>query len=179
MKNWSKHVVRAVGALNLIYGVLGTALLLYDLLRYSFRIQNSVRFPYDRAFYELDTAINAVFLVALMLAGYWLLGLRRRGAVLSNFVYSLEIFYLLLSDVVTLATFTSASMKWRAIGNSMAGEEGNMGIALQVITCYPVIALIVLNLARRRMNRDGNWKLPQGAKPPGAEGSSLPSFRGV
>jgi len=169
MKNWSTHVVRVVGALNLTYGLLGAALLLNEVVRYSSRIHNSVKFPYERTYYELCTGINAVFLVGLVLAGYCV--------ILSNFVYSFEILYFLVADMISLALIMSPNKVKQSIGFSMAGQSGNMGIALQVITWYPEIALIVLNIARRRMNRDGKWRLAQGTA--SEDGSSLPSCPGV
>jgi len=116
-------------------------------------------------------------LVGLVLAGYWLLRLRRRGVILSNFVYSFEILYFLVADMISLALIMSPNKVKQSIGFSMAGQSGNMGIALQVITWYPEIALIVLNIARRRMNRDGKWRLAQGTA--SEDGSSLPSCPGV
>jgi hypothetical protein len=40
----------------------------------------------------------------------------------------------------------------------MANPNGDAGIALQIITLYPLIALVGLNIARWRMNRNGDWK---------------------
>ena len=44
-------------------------------------------------------------------------------------------------------------------GQSLAAVSGigNMDTALQLLTAYPVIALVALNLARRHLDRDGSW----------------------
>ncbi|HYB62311.1 MAG TPA: hypothetical protein VEH50_12645 [Methylomirabilota bacterium] len=159
MKSWSRGVVRLIGALNLVYFVLGLVLLIEDIVRAAPTIQNSMEFPYERTIYVLMTSISGFFLVGLMFSGYWLLRLLRRGVVLSNFVFSLEILYFLLSDLISLFMIMSANRVAKSIGLSLANVNGDAGISLQIITCYPLIALIVLNIARRRMNRDGNWKL--------------------
>jgi hypothetical protein len=159
MKNWGAAIARVVGGLNLVYGLLGMAMLVHELVRVTSRIHNSVAAPYQRAYYGCSTAANGLFLVGLVVAGYWLLRLYRRGAVLSNFVFSFEILYWVLSNVFSLAAMMSANRVIASIGLSMAGESGNMGIALQILTLYPLIALVGLNIARRRMDRDGSWKL--------------------
>jgi hypothetical protein len=154
MKNWSKYLIRVLGALNLIYGVLGAAMLTHELVRFGSHVRNSAEFPYYRAVFDTETTFNAVFLVGLVLAGYWLIGLRRRGVILSNFVYSLTILYFMVSETLGLALSMSANKTAQAIGSSMAPESGNIGIALQVITCYPLIALIALNIAHTHMKHD-------------------------
>jgi hypothetical protein len=158
MKHWSKLAVRFVGALNLAYGLLGAVFLIDTLVRTGPRIRNSSDFPYERVVFDLQTTVNAVFLLGLLLAGYWLLRICRRGAILSNLVLSLEILYFLLSGGAGLFMLMSASPTAKSVALSMANPNGDAGIALQIITLYPVIALVVLNIARWRMNRNGDWK---------------------
>jgi hypothetical protein len=42
---------------------------------------------------------------------------------------------------------------------------GNMGTNLQLLTGYPLIALIALNLARRHLDRKRSWNALQPSQP--------------
>lgn len=142
-----------------MYSALGLVLLIDEIVRDAPRIQNSMEFPYERTIYLLKTSIGVFFLVGLIFGGYWLLRLRRRGVVLSNVVFSLEILYFLLLPLISLIMTMSANKVAESFASSLGNPIGDAGIVLQFITCYPLIALILLNIARRRINRDGNWKL--------------------
>jgi hypothetical protein len=115
----------------------------------------------------LYVAINALFLSAIFLAGYWLILIRRRGAVFSNYVFSMEIVFWVLSEVVSSELMMSANATAVAVGRSLGATAGigNMGTALQILTGYPLIALIALNLARRHVDRKRSWNALQPSQP--------------
>lgn len=118
--------------------------------------------PYDaRAYYFLVTT-NALFFLAIFLTGYWLILIRRRGVVFSNYVFSSEILFWVLSIAVDLALGMSANATAVKVGTSLAamGGVGNMGIAPQILTAYPLHQnssyLVVGHLSRFLRRRKRN-----------------------
>jgi len=90
------------------------------------------------------TCVNVTLLAVVFCAGVFLLRRRTIGVVLCNIAFSLEIGFF-IAQVVLEMTLPSA------ISDSLAaaGGVGNMGIAPQILTGYPVVGLVALNLARR------------------------------
>ena len=163
MRDWGRILIRSFGIANWFYGLTG-AYFLIDGLR---RVHDFGPRPYAaRAYYFLVT-INAVFLLAIFLTGYWLILIRRRGAVFSNYVFSMEILFWVLSSLISLRLAMSGNATAVSVGMSLGAVEGigNMGTALQLLTGYPLIALVALNLARRHVDRNRSWNVPQPSQP--------------
>jgi len=91
------------------------------------------------------TAINVSLLAVLVFAGVRLLQLRPRGVTLCNVLFVAEVLYFFC--IPWSPNFP------RSVSMSIAGATGvgNMGIAPQLLTAYPIIALIALSLARRKL----------------------------
>ena len=87
MRDWGRVVIRSFGIANWVYGLIGSYLLVDGLRRANHFGPN----PYEAKIYYFLVAVNALFLVAVFLAGYWLILIRRRGAILANYAFSLEI----------------------------------------------------------------------------------------
>jgi hypothetical protein len=155
MRDWGRILIRSFGIANWFYGLTGTYFLV-DGLRRAHRFGPNL---YEARAYYFYVAINALFLFALFLAGYWLILIRRRGAVLANYVFSTEILFFVLSSLVSLHLAMSSNPRTASVGMSLGavGGIGNMGTALQFLTAYPLIALVALNLARRHVDRNGYW----------------------
>ena len=87
--------------------------------------------------------------------------------VFSNYVFSMEILFWVLSSLVELKLAMSGNATAVSIGMSLGAVEGigNMGTNLQMLTAYPLIALIALNLARRHLDRKRYWNAPQPSQP--------------
>jgi hypothetical protein len=111
----------------------------------------------------LYVAINALFLSAIFLAGYWLILIRRRGAIFSSYVFSMEILFWVLPGLISLGLAMSGNATAVSVGMSLGAVEGigNMGTAIQVLTAYPLIFLVALNLARRHVDRNRSWNALQ------------------
>jgi hypothetical protein len=165
MRDWGRTLIRSFGIANWFYGLTGSYLLVHGLWRaHHFGFGSN---PYEPEAYYLYVAINALFLSAIFLAGYWLILIRRRGAVFSNYVFSMEIVFWVLSEVVSSELMMSANATAVAVGRSLGATAGigNMGTALQILTGYPLIALIALNLARRHVDRKRSWNALQPSQP--------------
>jgi hypothetical protein len=121
--------------------------------------------PYDAGAYYFLVTINALFVVAMFPTGYWLMLIRRKGVVFSNYVFSSEVLFFVLSVVAFFLNF-SGNATAVSVGRSLGAMDGvgNMGTVLQTLTAYPVIALIALNLARRHLDRNRSWNALQPSK---------------
>jgi len=163
VRDWGRILIRSFGICNWFFGLTG-AYFLIDGLR---RVHHFGARPYEaKAYYSL-VAINALFLVAIFTTGYWLILFRRRGVVFSNYVFSMEILFWVLDSLVTLKLVMSGNATAVSIGMSLGAVEGigNMGTSLQILTAYPLIALIALNLARRHLDRKRLWNPLQPSQP--------------
>jgi len=148
-------VMRAFGVANLCFVARGSWLI-YETLRGYARVTRmppdlSVRPPgFSTAFLTL-TSINAGLLMLLLCAGFLLIGLRRRAVLVCNVVFIAEIILFLIPTPVP------ATNLLRAL--SAASAVGNMGIAPQILTGYPILGLLVLNL----LGRSRKLKVPSTA----------------
>jgi hypothetical protein len=155
MRDWGRILIRSFGIANWFYGLTGS----YFLVDSLGRANHFGPYPYEAKAYYFLVTINALFLLAIFLTGYWLILVRRRGVVLSNYVFSIEILFFVLSSLVSLPLAMSSNARAVSIGKSLGAVAGigNMGTALQFLTAYPFIALVFLNLARRHVDRNRSW----------------------
>jgi hypothetical protein len=93
-------------------------------------------------------SINLCFLALLVVGGIHLFQLRRSGVTICNAVFVGEILYFLVTGFLWFALPRPVSM-----GVAAATGVGNMGLSPQLISGYPLVALICLNLARRKRTR--------------------------
>lgn len=159
MADWGRILIRSFGIANCFFGLSGTYLLV-DGLR---RANHFGTHPYEAKAYYFYVAINALFLLAILLTGYWLILIRRRDAVLSNYVFSIEILFWVLSSLVPFELVMSGNATAVSVGMSFAAVDGigNMGTGLQILTAYPLIALVGLNIARMHVDRNRSWNVVQ------------------
>ncbi len=162
MRDWGRTLVRSFGIANWFYGLSGAYFLVAGLRFHHFGPN-----PYEAKAYYFYVSINALFLFAVLLTGYWLILIRRRGVVLSIYVFSMEILFFVVSSLVSLHLAMSSNPRAVSLGMSLGatGGIGNMGTALQLLTGYPLIALVALNLARRHMDRKRSWNAFQPPRP--------------
>jgi hypothetical protein len=141
---WASVAFRTFGTVNLIFVALGLWAISYPVAAIAAeRMTNSPDHPYFlRAFWTM-TSMNLIFLAALGFTGVRLLQLRRSAVKACNILFVAEIVYFVC---IPWGIFP------RDIDLSIAAATGigNMGIALNLFTGYPIFALIGLNLANRR-----------------------------
>jgi len=110
------------------------------------RIGGDHEAPYLLQAFWTMTAINFILLVSLAIGSVRLLQLKPRGVTICSSVFAAEILY-----------FTLVAMLWfpfsAAFSMSIAGATGigEMGIAPQVLSGYPLVALGALYFARKRL----------------------------
>ncbi len=158
--DWPKIVVRIFGVLHLILVAIGVYLFStgISLAVFSKPSDPFSEYPYEMQAYVLRTAANLVFLVTLLAAAVLLLRLRYLGVVLSNVLFIAMIVYLLDPFSFFLG---------EGFARSMAVTAGINAPMMPVLyTGYPVVSLIVLNLAGRRLKRlQPTEQTPVGAPP--------------
>ncbi len=154
MRLWPRRTIRSFGVANVVFGLVGLAAIVASVALRATRTVSRCEAPYVAQAYYVATAINLICVLALLYAGVCLWQVQRRGVIISNALFVFEIVYFVGSSWIGLA-LAMAGGKAATIGHSMSavGGTGNMGTAPQIITGYPAIALIVLNIAYRAMNR--------------------------
>lgn len=147
---WPSIAYRVFAVLNLIFAVVGLLFLLPDVWTvYNGALGNGPEAPYFlQAFWTMMVA-NICFLGLLAFGGVYLWRLNSLGVTICNITFVTEIVY-----------FPSLGLLWappipKAISMSIAAATGvaNVGISTHIFCGYPLIALICLNLARRRLGR--------------------------
>lgn len=159
MKNWGSKVVYIIGIANVILGTLGLCLVAWTFLEFLRRKPHPAGLPYFIRSYYSMTAISIAYLLLLILAGFWLKSLQRKGYILSLVVYCAEIAYFLAIGALGVALSGQASQTSNAIDSSISGAYGigNMGLTPQLVTAYPLIALFAVIVAARKLRKDGVW----------------------
>jgi len=151
---WYGKGIQAIGVANLLFGGLGLCLL--GIEQDSF-MRRPAHTPWDspylvQAFYGM-TSINLACLIVLIIAGACLLRLRRCGLLISNFLFGFEVIYFLFISFLWVIPTSLTGPSF--VRNSIVAATGigGVGITPQIVTGYPIIALVVLNVAYRGLSR--------------------------
>lgn len=109
--------------------------------------------PYFIALFSVRVFVNSVCLVLLLISAGFLWQLQRRGLKICNILFALEIVYFSADPVVAILLWLSEKTLLVDFARSMASTSGigDMGLVLQYVTGYPLVAIVALNLAYRRM----------------------------
>lgn len=149
-KRWPVITARAFGIVHLGLGCLGLWWLVkgLGLVERSWVVPKYAE-PHRVVAFTVLCEINFLFLALLLTAGVLLLVRPRRGITLSLSIFWGEIAFYLAQILVTMPAAVSHG-PWRdALTSEFAG--GNMGLAPQFITGYPILALVILYIIRRKM----------------------------
>lgn len=145
---WPYFVFRGFGIANFIFACLGLLFLASSVFEVREGvISNTSEFPYLLLAFWTMTTVNLLFLTFLVFGGIRLLQLRTLGIAVCNVVFAAEIAYFMALGILWGAAFPPS------VSRSIAAATGvgSMGLSPQVICGYPLLALIFLNLARRRL----------------------------
>jgi hypothetical protein len=151
-KSWPAVTIRVFAILNLVLGLQGFAALINSVtLRLTYNPWPQDPVYLAQAYYG-RCAINFLFIVLTIIGGVYLWRVQRRGWTVCKVLFIGQIAYFFLDwfEFALLLPFGErAPLVSMALGAS-AGT-GNIGISLQTLTGYPVIALIVLKIAYDRV----------------------------
>jgi hypothetical protein len=164
-KSWPAVIIRIFAAINLLMGLVGLVAL-WASVRTTLKFDPWSQDPpfYAQAYYT-RSGINVVFVVLTILGGLYLWRLGRRGWTVCKVLFIAQIVYFFIGwfdFLLPLAMGDRASAVSRAFGACRG--TGDMGTNLQVITGYPVIALIGLKIAYGRLLR-GTTSAPGATTP--------------
>src|SRR5260370_25914516 len=101
-----------------------------------------------------------VFASLALISGFFLWRTSRSALRLCNLLFGAQLVYWVGGAMLDVMLATSKSEWAHRLVTSLAsvGGIGNMGLAQQVLSLYPVWALLLLNLADRR---GGPWETPK------------------
>jgi hypothetical protein len=146
---WPSLVFRAFGVASLLFASSGVLFTICDVKFFGMHVMNSYPgAPYMVPAFWTMIAMNLVFEIALAIAGIRLWQLRKQGLTICNALFPAEILYFL---ALSMPRFPGVSEGLR-LSITFAGYIANTGSALQWITGFPLIALVALNLVRRRLD---------------------------
>jgi hypothetical protein len=146
---WSVVTFRVFGVANLVAAGLCVCFTIMGIIGLAAsNLRNSAQSPYFLEAFVAMVAINITFEIMLAIAGVRLWQTRREGLAICNVLFPVEAVYFLIIVILwSQAVPESVSL-------SVAGATGigNGALVLQWSTGYPIIALVVLNILRRRLN---------------------------
>ncbi len=153
MKNWPALTLRIFGVLHILMGFLGIAMVAWGALAYAPQaLAPNPRYPYAIPFYYAYTILGLLCLVFLIGAGVALCRLEPQGCWLSNVVLGLEIILSLAQWEAILVLLPMWGDRAKGLTDTLLMISGIGAFdELQVLTGYPLIALIAINLAYRRL----------------------------
>jgi hypothetical protein len=144
---WPSFVFRGVGIANFIFASVGLFFLATSVSAILEKaVGNTAEQPYFLLAFWVMTTVNLVILTLLTFGGVKLLQRKPLGVLVCNAVFAAEITYFITLGILWRAVPPSVSMSIAA-----ATGVGSMGLSPQLICGYPLVALIFLNLCRRRL----------------------------
>ena len=155
MKSWSALTLRIFGVLHILIGLVGISEVVWMYFTSAPRaLVPDPRYPYALPFYCVYTIVVLLCLVFLIRAGVALWRLEPRGRWLSNVVLSFEVISCWAEWETILVLLPLWGDKAKGVEDSMLVASGTwISGDLQLLTGYPLIALIAINLAYRRLRR--------------------------
>jgi len=155
LRRWPIKMVRVIACLNLLFVVIGVCLLV---VTWDHADRNHV--PLQGPTYVVEVSkirlvIDVVFLLALAFASIALWRLDRRAVAFCSIVFGCEVLYFLADPAIALFLSMGKAGMATGIGQSIAATygTGNMDLTPQLLTGYPILALIFLNIASRRLHQ--------------------------
>ena len=142
-KPWHRIFVRALSVVNLVQVFAGLSLVAVDFLFHSgdyLRVH-----PAHVAYYSMQF-LNLLFLAAIAIGSIWLWRFQPRGLLICNIAFVSELGYWLAIEYLQPPPLIwSAHTPAPDLAFAQARALANMGLAPQIYTLYPIIALILLN----------------------------------
>lgn len=156
---WPKATIRTIALGNVVVGAMGLYLQTDSVVRFSQRHQFTSTRPYETYAYCILACISFVFASLALVSGFFLWRTGRAALRLCNILFGSQLVYWVGIAMLDVMLVKSKSEWAHHFVMSIAAVSGvgNMGLAPQVLSLYPVWVLVLLNLAYWRM-----WK----AEPP-------------
>lgn len=152
MPFWACRILRIIGVGHIALGLGGLSLSAWAVFHFAHRSLDPRDPLYFTHAYSVMTAISVFCTLTLTVAGIALLRVERLGFIMSNLLFSFEILYFLSYACISAFTSTGNNQFWLEVDRSAAAAfgMGNLAFTPQILTAYPVIALILLNVVWRK-----------------------------
>jgi len=152
MRNWNARVIRGFAVLNVGLCSFGLWAMLYGFTDVG--TVNTPGQPYLLQMFYLFTTVDFICLLFGLVSAVPLWRLRRSGLLLCNLLFGFELLFLTIGAALPASFIDSSNQVLRGVSSSIAGASGigDIGLAPQYVTAYPVIALIALNVAYRKLH---------------------------
>lgn len=150
---WEKIVLRGLGTTNVVMGAMGVYLQTDGLIRFS--RQHSFADSHDVKAFWIMTSICLAIVAVTLISGILLWKMGRWAARLCIACFAFELAYWLGSSVVRVSLITSHGDRAHTLAASLARVTGiaNVGISPQILSFYPVWALLLLCWALARLQK--------------------------
>lgn len=154
MRSWPVITLRTFGVLHIVMALLGVSGDVWSYLAYAPRaLGPDPRYPYALQFYWIYAPVDLLCLVFLIRAGVALWQLESRGRWLSNVVLGFEVMWVLAQwETFILLPLWGGKVNLLVASMHTASGIGTMGSELQTLTGYPLIALLAINIAYRKLH---------------------------
>ena len=153
MPFWPYKLIRIFAVFNIAFGIIGIAAVLSFLYGRLWLGNLPLALPYYAEAYLFKSGINVLFALAAIWAGPQLWRFRPRAKTVCNVLFCGEIAYF-CAGVVLFVIATLWDGKLSVLSNAVerSAATADVGIVLQLATGYPVIALVGINLAYKRIS---------------------------
>ncbi len=153
MTTWPRITIRTIAVGNVAMGAIGLFLQIDSVVRFSQRHQFAPTRPFETYAYWVVACMAFVFASLALISGFFLWRTSRSALRLCNLLFGAQLVYWVGGAMLDVMLATSKSEWAHRLVTSLAsvGGIGNMGLAPQVLSLYPVWALMLLNLAYRRV----------------------------
>lgn len=152
MPSWPYKLIRTFAVLNMVFGVIGIGAVLSFLYGRLWLGRLPLASPYYAETYFFQSGINVLFTLAAIWVGPQLWQFRPRARTICNVLFCGEIAYFCGGVILfVIATVWDGELSVLSNAVESSGATGDVGIVLQLAIGYPLIALIGINLAYRRL----------------------------
>ncbi len=154
MRNWQKYAIKMLALTNLLNFLIGAYWLQFAVSNFRFPTEIAEDAPYASQVFHAMWTINAICLLALLVAGIYLWRIHPWGVKLCFALFIFELLYWGVKKPIMFLLLKSDSHIALLIRGSInsASTLGNAGLAVQQEILYPLFGLLLLIAAVRRQS---------------------------
>ncbi len=144
-----------LGILNIIYSLFGFAILFYGMLNINYFFSKpNPNAPYIINTYYILPTISFILLSGLFVTGIFILKNNIKVIIFCNIIYILEILYIIIIFQFGWG-WIGKQFPFLGLSVMLSSSLACISIFIQIITLYPVIALILLKKISNRIKKNG------------------------
>ncbi len=159
MRDWRRYIIQMLALANLLNFLVGVYWLQFAVSKFRFPTEIAEDAPYaSQVFYAMWT-INAICLLALLVAGICLWRSHPWGVKLCFTLFIFELLYWGVKKPIMFLLLKSDSQMALLVRGSISAAStlGNAGLAVQQEFLYPLFGLLLLIATVRRQSPPPDW----------------------